>query len=55
MAARPERVAISPLGVTCEGGLGKNSVRHLLAVFAEGDGCAGMEIASVDDSGDGER
>ena len=24
MAARPERVAISPLGVTCKGGLGKN-------------------------------
>ena len=28
MAARPERVAISPLGVTCKGGLGKNSKIH---------------------------
>ena len=30
MAARPERVAISPLGVTCKGGLGKNSIQDRL-------------------------
>ena len=29
MAARPERVAISPLGVTCKGGLGKNSSKRV--------------------------
>ena len=30
MAARPERVAISPLGVTCKGGLGKNYAQEVL-------------------------
>ena len=41
MAARPERVAISPLGVTCKGGLGKNCSNLPDTVFRRGKKISG--------------